>query len=137
MRRSIIIGTIGLIIVGGAVGVGASSEKQDDAYKSYESSSISETQNNIVNADVNSQEGNVTTINKSSDLITREDAIKIAEKAVNGKAYSFEKDEDDGRIEYEIELITDSGEVEIEMNARSGEIIEIDHDDDDFDDHDD
>ena len=135
MKKSLIIGTIGLFIVGGAIGVGASNLKLDD--DNHESASISEIQNNTVNADVNRQESNATTVSKTSDLISREEAIQIAEKSVNGKAYSFEMDEDDGQIEYEIELKTDRGEVEIEMNGRNGEIIEIDYDDDDFDDNDD
>ena len=133
MKRSIIIGTIGLFIVGGAIGVGASNLKLDDDNKAHESTSITEIGNNTVNADVYRQESNATTVNKTSELISREEAIQIAEKAVNGKAYSFEKDEDDSQIEYEIELKTDRGEVEIEMNGRNGKIIEIDYDDDDDD----
>ena len=137
MKSSIIIGTIGLFIVGGAIGVGASNLKLDDDNKTHETASISEIQNNTVNSDVNRQESNTATVNETSDLISREEAIQIAEKSVNGKAYSFEMDEDDGQIEYEIELKTDRGEVEIEMNGRNGEIIEIDYDEDDFDDNDD
>jgi len=133
MKKSLIIGTIGLFIVGGAIGVGASNLKLDD--DNHESTSISETQNNTVNPDVNKQEINVTTVNKTNELISREEAIQIAEKSVSGKAHSFEIDADDDQIEYEIELKTDHGEVEIEMNGRNGEIIEIDNDD--LDDNDD
>lgn len=67
---------------------------------------------------------------KKTNLITLEQAIQIAEKAVNGKVYSVEKDDD----EYELELKTDKGEVEIEIHAETGKIIEIDYDDDDDDD---
>lgn len=66
---------------------------------------------------------------KKSGIITKEQAIKIAEKAVNGKVYEVERDEDDGRIEYELELKTKQGEVEIEIDGHTGKIIEIDYED--------
>ena len=62
-------------------------------------------------------------------MISREEAIKIAENAVDGTVYSIEKDEDDGFYQYELELKSKRGEVEVEIDAISGKILEIDYDD--------
>lgn len=56
-------------------------------------------------------------------IIQEKDAIAIAEKASNGKVNEIELDEEDGLIVYEIEADSKKGEVEIEMNAKTGEII--------------
>ncbi|MCA1026276.1 PepSY domain-containing protein [Cytobacillus sp. FSL M8-0252] len=61
-------------------------------------------------------------------IIQEKDAIAIAEKASNGKVNEIELDEEDGLIVYEIEADSKKGEVEIEMNAKTGEIIKKDLD---------
>lgn len=61
--------------------------------------------------------------------ISQDEAIKIAEKAVNGKVHSIEKEYDDGRIKYEFELSSDKGEVDVEIDALTGDILEMDYDD--------
>lgn len=61
--------------------------------------------------------------------ISQDEAIKIAEEAVNGKVHSFEKEYDDGRIKYEFELSTDKCEVDVEIDALTGDILEMDYDD--------
>ena len=58
--------------------------------------------------------------NQNTNIISQADAIAIAEKAVNGKVVEIEIDEDDGFIKYEVELKTDRGEAEVEMNASTG-----------------
>ena len=80
------------------------------------------------NDDRNNKEESVVSEGQKK-LLSKEEAIKIAEKAVDGKVYSFEKDEDDGFYHYELELKSKQGEVDVEMDASSGEIIEIDYDD--------
>lgn len=66
---------------------------------------------------------------KNEGTISQSEAINIAEKATNGKMHEIEKDEDDGRIKYEIELKTDRGEAEVEIDAVTGKILEVEFDD--------
>ena len=132
MNKMILIGTIAFCIVGWAVAFGATElelELDEDTPIHASKEVYVDKQDDDVNPDTTS------TVLKSNELLIREKAIQIAEKAVNGKVYNFETDEDDGQVEYELELMTDHGEVEIEINARSGEIIEIDYDDFDDDDY--
>ena len=65
----------------------------------------------------------------SKNIISQADAIAIAEKAVNGKVVEIEKDEDDGLIKYEVELKTDRGEADVEIEASSGKVLEVKLDD--------
>jgi uncharacterized membrane protein YkoI len=63
------------------------------------------------------------------NIISQADAIAITEKAVNGKVVEIEKDEDDGLIKYEVELKTDRGEAEVEIDASSGKVLDVEWDD--------
>ncbi|MBP3038653.1 PepSY domain-containing protein [Bacillaceae bacterium Marseille-Q3522] len=63
-------------------------------------------------------------------IILKDEAISIAEQAVNGTVHEIEKDRDDGIIKYEIELKTDNGEAEVEVDATTGELLEIEEEDD-------
>lgn len=72
---------------------------------------------------------NESKISTNTEIISSEEAIKIAEKAVDGKSYSIEKDHDDGRVKYEIELKTSRGEVDVEIDGKTGKVIEIDYED--------
>lgn len=65
----------------------------------------------------------------SKNIISQADAIATAEKAVNGKVVEIEKDEDDGLIKYEVELKTDRGEADVEIEASSGKVLEVKLDD--------
>ncbi|WP_165967158.1 PepSY domain-containing protein [Jeotgalibacillus sp. S-D1] len=65
---------------------------------------------------------------KEEDLITEEKAIEIATKEVPGTVNKVERDHDDNRVEYDIEVQTDKGETDIEIDAETGEILSIDHD---------
>ena len=37
----------------------------------------------------------------------------------------IEKDEDDGLIKYEVELNTDRGEAEVEIDASTGKVLDV------------
>jgi uncharacterized membrane protein YkoI len=65
----------------------------------------------------------------SKNIISQADATAIAEKAVNGKVFEIEKDEDDGLIKYEVELKTDRGEAEVEIDASTGKVLDVEWDD--------
>jgi uncharacterized membrane protein YkoI len=63
------------------------------------------------------------------NVISQDDAIAIAEKAANGKVVEIELDEDDGFLKYEVELRTDRGEAEVEIDATTGNVLEVELDD--------
>ena len=68
-------------------------------------------------------------LSNNKNTISQADATAIAEKAVNGKVIEIEKDEDDGLIKYEVELNTDRGEAEVEIDASTGKVLDVEWDD--------
>ncbi|KIL53534.1 hypothetical protein KP77_05100 [Jeotgalibacillus alimentarius] len=67
----------------------------------------------------------------SEDYITQEEAVEIALAEVSGTLESVELDDDDGRAMYEVEINTDSGDdddAEFDIDAVTGEILEMDMD---------
>ena len=83
-------------------------DKQDDDYKM-----------NII------KESNAT----QNNYITSEKAIEIAEKEVNGKVVEIDRDDEDGRIIYEIELKTNNGEAELKLDAVTGKVLKMEYED--------
>ncbi|WP_191090865.1 PepSY domain-containing protein [Niallia endozanthoxylica] len=69
--------------------------------------------------------------NSAGTAISETEAVAIAEKAVNGKMVEIEKEHDDGILKYQLELRTDRGEAEVDIDAHTGKIIEIEYDDED------
>lgn len=63
------------------------------------------------------------------NIMSIEEAKQIAVETVGGKVIEIELDEDDHRYEYEIDMITDVGEVEVTMDAVTGTILEQELDD--------
>lgn len=147
MKKKLWIGAISAaIILGGAIAVNAidlsnSKNISSDALQGNEDYKVTMMpigkSEQLALSDINNNfdDGNSNTVTPkaSQAIISLEEAIKIAEKEVDGKVISIEKEHDDGRIKYEIELKTARGEVDVEINATNGKIIEIDYDDD-FDD---
>lgn len=66
----------------------------------------------------------------SDDIMTMEEAQKIALKEVDGEVIKSSKDHDDGRTYYEFEIITDGGKYDLEVDGESGEIVKKEKDDD-------
>lgn len=62
-------------------------------------------------------------------MISMSEAIAIALAKAPGKVDEAELDRDDGLVYYEIEIETDRGEVEIEVDAYTGQILSIEYDD--------
>lgn len=66
------------------------------------------------------------TVNESpaaSTKISAEEAAKIALEKVPGTIKEIELDHDDGLLVYEIDIRTETGEAELEINAYTGEIV--------------
>ncbi|WP_208589832.1 PepSY domain-containing protein [Gracilibacillus suaedae] len=65
----------------------------------------------------------------NNTLISAEEASDIAlDQYPGAEIIDFEQDEDDGRYLYEIELITDKEEIDLEIDAYTGSIISISKD---------
>ena len=73
-------------------------------------------------------DGMMMTFSNHKNIISQADAIAIAEKAANGKVVEIELDEDDGLLKYEAELRTDRGEAEVEIDASTGNVLEVELD---------
>ncbi len=63
-------------------------------------------------------------------MITLEDARAIALGAVPGTVVEEDLEREKRRWVYEFEIDTDAGEVEVSVDAYSGDVVEIEHDDD-------
>lgn len=70
------------------------------------------------------------------NIISADEARKVALEKVNGEIVKFEldNDDDDDNIKYEIEIIKYGIKYELEVNAYTGVIIEFEREDDDDDD---
>lgn len=107
-------------------------QKNDDNSDDIDQVSISTPQNNQSDDNSNKQ--------KSETGLSHDEAIKIAEQKTGAKVREIEKDWEHGRLVYEIELLSNTHEIEIKIDVNSGEIVKEEYDDredDDWDDHND
>lgn len=154
MKKNLIIGavTAGLIL-GGALMVGASQNddksatnatEQDldtvvmDTSKKNVTMNESTTNNNGETETKKTQPEKQVENSKKDDgkqepAINKEEAIQLAESQTGAKVIEIELDRDDHRLIYEIELVEERAEIEMEIDASTGKIIELDYDDDDDD----
>jgi uncharacterized membrane protein YkoI len=72
--------------------------------------------------------------NSDKQLISEEQARKIALEKVNGKIVEFELDYNDGHPEYDVEISADGKEYDLEIDGYTGKITKFEVDDDDDDD---
>lgn len=114
--------------------------KENDQKDSNTSSSDEEKKDNAENEQVaeqnsskkkekedkkqNKNESNQTK-NGSASVLTALDAIDIALKEFPGTVIEIERDKNNGRIIYEVELVSENEKSEMEIDAMSGDIISI------------
>ncbi len=91
----------------------------DDVVGDDDDSNIKQKDSSAVNA-INTQ---------INETISQDQAIKIAEEAVNGKMTEIKKDQDDGILQYEVELRTDRGEAEVDVDVTTGKVLKVEFDD--------
>ena len=74
--------------------------------------------------------------NSTATILSKQQAIQIAQSKASGKVTDVELDKDDNRLVYEIEIRNGKMEYDFEIDAQTGAIIkyEEDLDDDDLDD---
>lgn len=63
------------------------------------------------------------------DVLPMTEAVVIANEKVEGTVTKVELDSDDGQLYYEIEIRSGRDEVEVEVDAYTGEILSVDYDD--------
>ncbi|WP_026905838.1 PepSY domain-containing protein [Paucisalibacillus globulus] len=56
-------------------------------------------------------------------FISELQAIEIAESVVEGSVVEMELDEDNGKFVYELTIKMSNGKAEVEVNARTGDIM--------------
>ncbi len=65
----------------------------------------------------------------SSTRITIGQAISIAEKEANGEAVEAELEKEDGRMVYDIDVLTPSGKMEVFIDPETGRVLSVHPDD--------
>jgi len=58
-------------------------------------------------------------------IISELQAIDIAESVIEGIVIEMELDKNDGLYVYELELITCNGKAEVDVNAMTGEVLNM------------
>ncbi|MDH5376760.1 MAG: PepSY domain-containing protein [Gammaproteobacteria bacterium] len=65
-------------------------------------------------------------LKEAGKIIPLEKILQIARSEKQGRVLDVELEEENGRYVYEIEMLTDQGEVwEVEIDAQSGELVEM------------
>jgi uncharacterized membrane protein YkoI len=126
MKNKIIVGALsGLLILGGAVAAGASKNdtRADDSLHQV---------NKQISANVNVEKvTSKSTTAANTNFITAQKAEEIAIAAINGTVQKIEQEFEHGRMEYKVELNTNTGEAEVRIDAETGKVVRIEQDDKD------
>jgi uncharacterized membrane protein YkoI len=109
------------------------SVNQDDQYNDDFDDDQYDDDKNDDKYDDNSDDDDSLSVNANNtqinNTISQAQAIKIAEEAVNGKMTEIDKDQDDGLLQYEVELRTDRGKAEVDVDASTGKVLKVEFDD--------
>ena len=63
-------------------------------------------------------------------ILTEDQAKEIALSRIHGSVIGFESEREGGRLIYEVEMISEGENVGIEIDAKTGEVLEIEWGDD-------
>ncbi|MFC7322009.1 PepSY domain-containing protein [Halobacillus campisalis] len=110
MKKKLVTGGIvGMVLLGGAMSAGALT-------------------NNTETPEV------TTNSTASNEQKSSKEAEEAAKEEISGEVTKIEKDEDDGRVYYEVDILDEDGKnIEVEVDANTAEILKVDRDDDDRD----
>lgn len=64
----------------------------------------------------------------NNGLITLEEAIQIALQEVPGRVIKAELERKNGRLIYEIDIVTEYGDYEVRVDAYTGDVIRVEYD---------
>jgi uncharacterized membrane protein YkoI len=87
-----------------------------------------ETEHGETSFKVETDDSNSIPVNINANAISIEEATKIATAKVMGKVTKVEKEMEQGRLEYKFEIQTSNGESDVRVDAETGEITRIKHD---------
>ncbi len=68
-------------------------------------------------------------VQASATRITIGQAIVIAEKETNGEAVEAELEKEDGRVVYDVDVLTPSGKMEVFIDPENGAVLSVHPDD--------
>jgi hypothetical protein len=149
MKKKILIGGLSaLLIFGGAAAVGASksgTQPEDSVHLEDKNTTIRvgaptlpeispgqeielETEHGKTFYKVETDDSNPPSISQSATSLTVSEAAKIALSKVNGTITEVEKEMEHGRLEYKFEIESNRGEVDVRVDAESGEIKRVEFD---------
>ncbi|SFF40459.1 Peptidase propeptide and YPEB domain-containing protein [Paenibacillus algorifonticola] len=114
------------------------SDDDDDDRRAAQATAPAGTASNA--GTVNQPAASPSTSTGTTALKTAEQAGAIAVAKVGGTVVKVNRDRDDGRIIYEVDLRITGGKAEVEVDAATGKVLSVDkdyHDDDNDDDDDD
>ncbi|MEM8915450.1 MAG: PepSY domain-containing protein [Pseudomonadota bacterium] len=64
--------------------------------------------------------------------ITMNEALAIAQEAQAGTVEEIERDREDGAVVYEVDIATADGDVEVIIDAATGEVLSVEQEDDNW-----
>ncbi|MEH7304886.1 PepSY domain-containing protein [Neobacillus drentensis] len=135
MKNKLFVGALsGLLILGGAVAVGASkndTRAEDSIHQ--EDKKISTNVTNKEQGQTNIQlesDDSISTQVSNPNFISEEKAIEIAVGEVNGTVVEIEQELEHGRMEYKVDLNTNTGEAIVRIDAETGKVVRVEHVDD-------
>ncbi|MEH7177431.1 PepSY domain-containing protein [Neobacillus vireti] len=163
MKKKVLIGALaGLLVMGGAIAVGASKNddnRPDDSIHAEDKTSIinldsqnipelkagqeveletehGQTFYKIESDDDDNNSPSSASQPSNTSTLSVEEAAKIATNEVSGKITEIEKELEHGRLEYKFEIQSDRGEADVRVDAETGKITRVKFDDRYDDDHD-
>jgi uncharacterized membrane protein YkoI len=150
MKKKVIAGAWStLLILGGAVAAGASKNgsRADDSIHFEDKSRNGQAQVNTVTTgsgqkvEIETEHGQTVIKTKTVDspsspsstsndgMITKEEAAAIAAKSADGTVKEIEKEMEHGVVQYKVEVETHSGETKVRIEAETGKVVAVEHDD--------
>lgn len=152
MKNKFLIGAVaGLLVLGGAIAVGASkndtlpedtssvinleTQKLPELKEGQEVELETEHGQTFYKIESDDDDNNSSsTVSTNTSALSIEEAAKIATNEVNGKITEIEKEMEHGRLEYKFEIQSDQGEADVRVDAETGKITRVEFDDDSRDD---
>lgn len=132
MKKWVITGILVLAGSGAAAAMSADSGNDDEIRTSdlqtQSEGTVQEIQQAVIKQEDNDEPDQSESGNDPQTGITPEEAVDIARGIVDGQLEEIELDTEDGRLIYEVELSAYGEDFEIDVDARTGEVMDLDDD---------